>query len=471
MKELDRFISRRKFLGQASCAGLGYATFMNSLLNLKAINASAISDSSNNGYKAMICILQAGGNDSFNMLIPRSNARYGEYQSARSNLAIPQNDLLPLYPTVSDGHQYGLHPSMTGVQNLFNNNKVSFLSNVGTLMDHTTKTTYENNPNSLPLGLFSHADQIQQWQTSIKDQRTAVGWAGKIADLIGDQNNNQNISMNISLSGTNLFQTGNNTIEYALDPFEGAIGINGYDPQSDWIFEQVRTQGVNSLMEHTYQDIFKKKYAETIINAKDAHAEFSDAANTFSGFNNAQFSDNYFSKSLEQIAKTIAIRDTLGFQRQIFYVTFGGWDHHDEVLENQSAMLGMLSDGLVELNQALEELGVSNDVLTYTISEFGRTLTSNGNGTDHAWGGNVMMMGGTNLINGKTIFGNYPSLTLDNNLDVGGGVFIPTTSTDSYFAEIAKWFGVPNSDLSTIFPQIGNFYNTNSSQMPIGFIK
>jgi len=463
--------SRRNFIGKVSCAGLGYMTLMNSLLNFKAMNAAAISNSSVNNYKAIVCILQAGGNDSFNMLIPRNNAKYNEYAAARSNLAIPQNQILPIYPTSSDGNEYGVHPAMQGVQNLFNNGKLSFVTNIGTLVEPLSKASYLNNSTAkLPLGLFSHSDQIQQWQTAILDNRTVTGWGGKIADLIGDQNSNQRISMNVTLSGTNIFQTGNNTIEYAISN-EGSIGISGYDTQSNWLFEQLKTQAIDNIIEHNYQDIFKNTYANTLKRGRDNHDEFTAALNTFGGFANGVFNtDNPISQDLGMIAKTIAVRNALGFKRQIFFVTVGGWDHHDELLDTQYGMLGMLSDALAEFNAGLQAIGAEDDVLTFTISEFGRTLTSNGDGTDHAWGGNVMAMGGNNLVNGKKIFGTYPSLVLDGPSDVGDGVILPTTSTDEYFAEISKWFGVPNSDLGFIFPQLNNFYNINSNAMPIGFI-
>jgi len=465
---------RRKFLGQASCAGLGYLTAMNSIFNLRALNAAAISNSSvipqSNDYKALVCILQAGGNDSFNMLIPKSTTKYNEYAATRTNLAIPQADVLAINANTSDGHSYGLHPSMTGVQNLFNAGKLSFVSNVGTLMDYITKTQFLNNSAAVPLGLFSHADQIQQWQTAIKDERTAVGWGGKISDLIGDQNNNPNISMNISLAGTNLFQTGTGQTEFAIDRYSGSIGIDGHDPNSSWIVNQLRTAAIDSMMEHQYQDMFKQTYSTTLVNAIDSHLEFQAALATFSGFNTVTFADNYFSKGLEMIAKTIAVRQQLNMSRQTFFLNFGGWDHHDEVLNAQTAMLGIMSDALENFSAALEELGVADDVVTFTISEFARTLTSNGNGTDHAWGGNVMAMSGANTINGSQIFGTYPSLTLDGSLDVGDGVLIPTTATDSYFAELAMWFGVANSDLSFLYPELGNFYSIGSSTPPIGFL-
>ena len=155
-------------------------------------------------------------------------------------------------------------------------------------------------------------------------------------------------------------------------------------------------------------------------------------------------------------------------KRQTFYLTFGGWDHHDELLQNQEGMFAVLSNAFAEFNSALEELNVADCVTTFSISDFGRTLTSNGNGTDHAWGGNVMAMGGA--VNGGDIYGQYPTLALDSNVELGYGTLMPTTSTDLYFAELAKWFGVPDSELGTLFPNLENFYNIGSSNLPIGFL-
>ncbi|MCP4420655.1 MAG: DUF1501 domain-containing protein, partial [Chloroflexi bacterium] len=175
------------------------------------------------------------------------------------------------------------------------------------------------------------------------------------------------------------------------------------------------------------------------------------------------------SNSLAMVAKTIAARETLGYRRQTFFVMLGGWDHHDEVLNNQVAMLSLVSKAMKEFRDAMVELGVHNEVTAFTASDFGRTLTSNGQGSDHAWGGNQMVMGGSVL--GKRIYGDYPALYEDNPLDTGRGRLIPTTSCDEYFAELALWFGVDPSDLSTVFPNIGRFYNTTSEELPLGFLK
>jgi len=460
-KKYYNAISRRKFLGQASCAAIGSTTLLSTLLDLKKINAAVASSSSmlDGPYKAMVCIMQSGGNDSFNMLIPTGSTAYGHYDNTRSNLAIPLSDILPL-----NGTNHGLHPSMTGVQTLYNQNKLSFISNVGTLIHPLTKQQYNNDEN-IPLGLYSHADQAQQWQTSIPHDRTAIGWGGKTADLLQSMNGNSDISMNISLAGTNTFQKGNNTVEYVIDSYNGAIGIEGYNGGN--ARQQIITNSVDHFIDQAYADMFKKSYVDVIKVARDSHEEFSNAIDGVADFT-TQFSNNDVSQSLHMIAKTIAARDTLGVQRQIFFVEYGGWDHHDEVLDSQDEMLGVLSDAMKEFNDAMEEIGTVGCVSTFTMSEFSRTLTSNGNGTDHAWGGNVMAMGGP--VIGGNIFGTYPSLELQNPIEVGGGVLIPQLSCDEYFAELALWFGVNSGDLADIFPNIGHFYDVTSDDPPIGFL-
>ncbi len=499
-----KHLGRRRFLGQASCAGLGYLTFMNTLLNLKAINAAAISNSSVadnfNDYKAIVCILLAGGNDSFNMLVPYNTQHYDEYVTARQGLHTTGNGGLALAKLaqydgmnnlvvgtgldlgtlmvdamnniyVKGNRNWAVHPVMDRVRDLFRDDKLAFLSNIGTLVYPTTKTQYENEQN-LPIGLFSHSDQIQQWQTGIPHERGAKGWAGKMADLIGDCNGNQNISMNVSLSGSNIWQTGNTTIEYAIDPYHGAVGIDGYDQNPMYHTATVRKEAIDSLLGQQYQDIFKKTYMNVVRDARDGFLEFDEAIQDSITFGANEFPDTEIGKALEMIARTIDVRGALSFKRQVFFITVGGWDHHDEVMESQHGMLKMVSDALGSFQDAMApgKVDVEDNVVTMLVSEFGRTLTSNGNGSDHAWGGNTLVMGGANLLNGGEIYGDYPSLADGGPLEVGLGRFIPTLSTDEYFAEIAKWFGVPSSDLSILFPNLGNFYDPFSSEPPIGFL-
>ena len=479
--------SRRRFLGQASCAGLGYLTFVNQLLNLKAMGAAAMANSDVNDsddYKAIVCILLAGGNDSFNMLMPYDTSSHSEYVTARSGLytnedepglAIPRSELAnTVLNTTVGGKQWAVHPSMTGIQSLYNSGRAAFLTNVGTLVKPTTRAQYENDVDN-PLGLFSHADQIQQWQTGLPHERSAKGWGGKIADMISSCNSNDKISMNVSLSGNNIFQSGKTTIEYAIDPYRGAVGIDGFDPASDWMVRVASTKAIDNMLTDRYEDIFKRTYVNTAKNALDGYLQFTDAFQNAVEFPDGTFPDSYFGSSMEMIARTISIREALGFKRQIYFVTVGGWDHHDEVIDNQQNMLGMVSGAIASFQNALGTMtgDIENKVLTMFISEFGRTLRSNGNGSDHAWGGNTMVFGGSNLLNGGQMYGSYPSLALgeSNPLELGLGRFIPTLATDLYYAEVAKWFGVPDgpNQLGSIFPNLGNFDYLGGNK-PVGFL-
>ncbi|MCB0650062.1 MAG: DUF1501 domain-containing protein, partial [Saprospiraceae bacterium] len=210
--------SRRKFIRQFGLGALGVTT-ASTITQLKAINAAYLNNLVYNpygDYKAIVCFFLNGGNDSFNMVVPRGNPEYDEYAVTRSDLAISQNELLPITPVTSDGKQYGLNPAMTNIHQLFNTGKVSFINNVGPLIEPTTKITYQNNSAPIPLGLFSHSDQLKNCQTGLPHVRTHIGWGGRMADLLNSMNTNQNVSMNISLSGTNIFQYGETLVEFAI---------------------------------------------------------------------------------------------------------------------------------------------------------------------------------------------------------------------------------------------------------------
>jgi uncharacterized protein (DUF1501 family) len=462
-----KFINRRNFIGQASCLALGSTSLLSTLTNLKFINAASIAQSNIIGgddYKAMICIMLSGGSDSHNMLIPLEQNRYNEYAATRAAVAIPREEIHAL-----NGSDYGVHPSMQGIQQLYNQGKLSFISNIGTLLQPMQKEEVWQNEQLLPLGLFSHSDQIQQWQTSLPQERSSIGWGGKLADLMSSMNSNNSISMNISLSGNNIFQTGENTIEYAIDSEGGGMPIYGYrESDTPDEFDIARTKAVDNILDAHYSDVYKKTYIDIIKTSRDANLQFSEALEQ-APYLADLFPDNEFSNALHMIARTIAVRESLGMKRQIFFVDYGGWDHHDELLNSQAVMLDILSEGMKNLNAALERIGASECVTTFSCSEFGRTLTWNGNGTDHAWGGNVMVMGGP--VRGGQVFGTYPSLELNSEYELGGGgIILPTLSVDEYFAELAMWFGVPPSELATLFPNVGNFYDTASGQAPIGFV-
>lgn len=457
-------MTRRNFLTHSCSLGIASATVSSTLLQLGLARSAAAQSAP--GYRALVCILLAGGNDSYNMLVPIDNDQYSEYQGIRSDLALAQSSLLPLAGTAANGRSYGVHPGMPELQSLYASGDVALMANVGTLLEAFDAQAVEAGTARLPLGLFSHADQINQWQTAAPDARIAQGWGGRVADLMQDVNVANGVSMNISLSGSNVFQSGSQVGEYSIDAMgDGAPGINAYDDGTG--FGALRKQMVDDLLAVQQEHIFRREYSRRLRGAIDAQAVFVDALQTSPALT-TRFSPGYFSQSLRQIARVIGARDALGVTRQTFFVTVGGWDHHDDVLDNQANMLPSISRGLQEFRDALVELGVFDEVTTFTTSDFGRTLTSNGKGSDHGWGGHHIVMGGN--VAGGNIYGEYPTLSASSPLDVGRGVYAPTTSVDEYFAELALWFGVSTSELDQVLPNVRSFYSPASGIAPVGFL-
>ena len=461
MKKLK--LSRRQFIQQSGRAGISAAT----LVGAAQLGAITKASAQSNDYKALVCVLLAGGADSFNMLVPTDNTYYQEYQSTRTDLALPQNQLLSLNSSDNNGRTLGLHPALTGMQSLYNSGKLAFLSNVGTLVEPTSTAALSSGTAKLPLGLYSHSDQISQWQTAVPDSRSATGWGGRIADILSDQNSNQRISMSISTSGANEFQAGRITDFYSVGTADMPTAqLVGYGNQSEE-FDPLRTQAIDQIFANSYDNVFRRAYRNLFSNSLSSNAEFSAALGAANSFT-TQFAADEFSSQMQMVAKTIAARQTLGMQRQTFFVTLGGWDHHDELTSSLQVLLTMLDAGLSSFQSAIDEMGLGQQVTTFTTSDFARTLSSNGRGSDHGWGGNAMIMGGA--VNGGTIYGSYPSLALNNPLDTGRGVLMPTTSLDEYFAELALWFGVAPGVLADVLPNISRFYDPSGSGKPLGFM-
>jgi uncharacterized protein (DUF1501 family) len=461
-------ISRRRFLGQASCAGVSALPVLSTLLSLKFSGSIASAQTTVPGYRALVCLFLNGGNDSFNMLVPRGDDEYEDYADIRQDLALAQASLLPINPLNPIGKQLGIHPGMPELRDLFEAGNAAFIANVGTILQPVTKADYLAGLAHLPVGLFSHSDQIEQWQTSISDSRSGIGWAGRAADLLHGLNSNQAVSMNISLGGSNVWQTGNSVFEYAITA-DGATGLAGYS--KNWLEEtglrQLRSAAVDGQLAMEYANVFQRSFAGSQRSALDAYDLFANATDITLP-PGATFPDTPLGNQLRMIARTIAARTALNVSRQTFFVSVGGWDHHDEVLVNQAGMLPMVSQAVGAFYHALELINASNEVTLFLASDFGRTLSSNGRGSDHAWGGNSFVVGGA--VNGQRIYGTYPDLYDDNPLDVGRGRLIPTTSVDAYFAELALWLGVPKTSLPLVLPNINTFYDTASSSPPIGFL-
>lgn len=435
-------LNRRKFMHGAAAAALAHTPGM--VFAQGVGTAAPFPD-----YKALVCVFMFGGNDSFNMLVPRSDAEYNVYANSRQNLAVDQNLLLPITPVTGDGVDYGLHFSMGGIKDLFDTGRVAFINNMGPLVEPTTKDQFFNQSVRLPPQLFSHNDQQDQWFSLKGDAVSKTGWAGRIADLIRTNVANQQMATNASLFGSSLFQAADDTIAYVMGP-QGPIPFDGFGDTTPFLEQR---EAFERILAADYGSVYERAFAGIQQRATASADLISDTLAPPPGFNTA-FPATPLGQQLQTVARLIERRDQLDMQRQIFFVATGGFDTHDDQVANQPELLGGISEAISAFYAATAELGVADSVTTFTQSDFGRTLTSNGDGSDHAWGG-VQFVVGNDVVG--DLYGSYPLLAIDGDDDVGGGRMIPTTAADQYAATLAKWFGVDDADLESVAPNLGNF--------------
>lgn len=443
-------ITRRNFLHRSACAALGATTAASTVWNLRKVAAATAPQ--NGDYKALVCLYLYGGNDGNNTLIPRDQATYNQYASARGNLALSRASLLPITPLTGDGHDYGLHPNLPGVRQLFNERKLAFVANVGPLVEPITRTQFLNHSVRVPTQLFSHVDQTVHWQTSLPDQLAKTGWGGRTADLLNSLNTNPAVSMSISVSGANTFEVGETITSYQVSP-DGTLGLLDYTEGGDAVSQDIR-----NILNQTSSNLLETAFGDKMKRAIDGERELRAVLSSQTPLNTA-FPATPLGKQMKMIANLIKAREALGLRRQIFFCQSAGYDTHAAQLGAHASLLSELSGAMSAFYNATVELGVASRVTTFTASDFGRTMRSNGSGSDHGWGNHQLVMGGA--VNGGAIYGTYQNLTIDGPDDTGLGRWIPTISTDEYGATLASWFGVSASDLTTVFPNLGRFSRPN----------
>jgi uncharacterized protein (DUF1501 family) len=443
--------TRRTFIRQAACAALGTAGILNTIFDLRKLSA-ATTDTSD--YKALVCLFLFGGNDANNCLVPHDTNGYASYAAARGVLAIPQASLLPLTLQGGDGRDFAFHPNMPEMQSLFNQGRLGIVSNVGTLVAPITRAQYLAGGVAVPHQLFSHADQSVQWQTSVSDQTTLTGWGGRAADVLQSLNANSKISLAISIAGTNTFEVGNQVIPYQVSS-AGSIALAGFDGSAN---ANVRLQAFKDLLALPQHNLFQQAYADT-VSRSIADNELLTAALANVPVLQTQFPTSGLAAQLNMVAKLIAARTNLNMRRQIFFVAAQGYDTHGDQLASQANLLTELSQALNAFYNATAELGISQQVTTFTASDFGRTFPTNGSGSDHGWGSHQFVMGGA--VQGGRLFGTFPTLAVNGPDDTGQGRWIPTTSVDEFSATLASWFGVSATDLPVVLPNIGRFAHPN----------
>ena len=466
-------VTRREFLGNACCAAVGATGLLSALGSLRLMGAAA---SPANGpqlpstagapiasdYKALVCLFLNGGNDANNLIIPLGSG-YSAYASARSNLAIPQASILPFTPRTTDGRSWGLHPSVSELHALFNSGKMALLANAGTLVYPTTKTQYNASSVPLPPQLFSHSDQQVQWQHSVPDKPTTTGWGGRTADLLNAFNTSDQISMSISLAGKNTFQVGARVSQYAIGT-GGAVSLSGSTSSATGL-DGIRFRAQKDIFAQSQSTLFETAFASATGDAI-VSADLLNTVLAASPAITTVFPNTSAGNQLKMAARLIGASPTLGLKRQVFFVQLGGWDTHAAQLVNTDPVNGTHAGLLAQISQAVNafhnatiELGVANQVTTFTASDFGRTYRSNGDGSDHGWGSHHFIVGGA--VNGTELYGKMPTLTVNGPDDTTQGRWIPTTSVDEYAATLATWFGVSPTDLPTVLPNIGRFAKPN----------
>jgi uncharacterized protein (DUF1501 family) len=456
-------VDRRQFLRRMIAGALGGASLYSALGTLQLVGAATANTDGGifPDYKALVCVFLLGGNDSFNTVVPRSTAHYGTYAASRGGLAVPVGQLHALNPLADglpgDGADYGLHPAMSPLATLFNDGNAAIVGNVGTLLWPTTQQQYQQNLVPVPPQLFSHDDQKNIWQTSRADDANAAGWGGRVADLLHTGNPNQNLSMLISLADEALYQRGEVVNQYVMNPY----GVEPIEYLQVWQNDAGVT-AFNALNQSGSQaNVFERGHARAVNSAIANYGIIGNALTAVGGVTTT-FPSSTLGRQLQMVARLIKARaqSTINMRRQIFYVQLGGFDTHGSQLTVHPDILGDLATSLKAFHDATVELGVADNVTAFTASDFGRTVSINGDGTDHGWGGHHFVVGGA--VRGRRFYGRMPSLAQNGNPDDAGyGQLIPTTSVDQYSATLARWFGLSESGIDDVFPNLGRFASRN----------
>ena len=451
-------IARRAFLRRAGQLGLaGVATPW--ALNLAAIGEAAAFTATD--YKAIVCVFLYGGNDYGNTLVPFDNANYAKYAAIRTGIATPQASLAgtvlaPATP-LPGGMQLALAPELAPLKTIFDAGRMAVQLNVGPLIQPTTLAQYNAKSVPLPPKLFSHNDQQSVWQSSLPEG-SVLGWGGRMGDLALSNNGKATFTC-VSVTGNAVYLAGQSAQAYQVSS-GGAVPINGL--KNGVYGSAACATALNSLITQASSNYMESAYSQTTqrsITAEGTVTAATSGVTLATPFNTA----NPLAMQLQMVAKMIAGRSTLDVKRQVFMVSLGGFDTHDFLPQNHPVLLGHVAEALKSFYDATKELGIDDKVTAFTASDFGRTLASNGDGSDHGWGSHHFVLGGA--VNGKKYYGMAPAIAVNGADDVGQGRLLPTTSVDQFAATLASWFGVSGSELKLVVPNIVNYTTQN-----LGFV-
>jgi uncharacterized protein (DUF1501 family) len=455
MKRIDA--SRRHFLRTAAATsivgpGAGFA------LNLATMAAAQAQPAP--GYRALVCVFLNGGNDQGNMVLATDPGSWAEYRKARitapSPIALPEvgmaGGVLPIVPnTAQPGRAFAVHPSMAGLVSQFDAGRVAVIPNVGTLVEPITKAEWDARNRRTPPQLFSHNDQASIWQ-AMRPEGARIGWGGRMGDLLASMNTYTNFTA-ISAAGNAVFLSGETVLQYQASS-AGAVSIGGLT--GSLFGSTSATNPLRSIVTGDRGNLFENEHAKVVKRAIDAQVALTTNMVPTASLPTPP-ANNSLANQLLTVARIIGARTALGIQRQVFYVSLGGFDTHDNQTGNHAVLMQRLSEAIVYFNALMADPDVNavNETTLFTASEFGRTLTSNGDGTDHGWGAHHFVAGGA--VRGKEMYGAFPTIGVNTVDDVGQGRLLPKLSVDQYAGTLAKWFGLSDTQIATIFPNIVNF--------------
>jgi uncharacterized protein (DUF1501 family) len=467
--------ARRAFLKRSSQLALS-GTALPLAMNLAALGEAAAATAAGDDYKALVCVFLYGGSDYANTVVSYDASSYAEYAAIRGGqgeagggIALPYADLhrtvLRPRAALPSGLQYALHPAMTGLADLFNAGQAGVQLNVGPLVVPLTRQQY-NSPDRktypLPPKLFSHNDQQSVWQSS-SPEGSAAGWGGHLGDLAMSRNE-KSLFTCISVTGNAVFLSGDSALQYQVST-SGAVRIRPATDSAVYgskavknLLSDIISAPSNHAMENEYARVVQRsRGAEVYVASALAASQPEGAAPLATAFP----SGNSLADQLKMVARLIKGRSALGSKRQVFLVSLGGFDLHDNLIAQQAVLMGKVSEAMSAFYKATVEMGLRDKVTSFTASDFGRTLTSNGDGSDHGWGGHHMVVGGA--VKGQAFYGVPPPISVGNTAapqdqwHVGQGRLLPSTSVDQYAATLARWFGVGPQEMSGILPNLRHF--------------
>ncbi|MCG2585788.1 DUF1501 domain-containing protein [Massilia sp. TS11] len=457
--------SRRAFLQRASALSLtGVAAPW--ALNLAAMAEAAAATATD--YKALVCVFLYGGNDYANTLIPYDSTNYTAYANLRPVLAYTRAELAGTVlspktaPLDSGGfaRQYALAPELAPLLPLFNSGELAVLLNVGTLVQPTTKAQYNAKSVKLPPKLFSHNDQQSLWQSSNPEGATS-GWGGRIGDLFQAGNGNATFTA-VNVSGNAVYLAGRNVNQYMVTT-TGSVALGALS--TPLFGSSAATSALQSLITQNRSNLFESEYNRVTKRAIDANASLTAALAKAPNFQTNWPIQSSLADQLKMVARMIGSADALGAKRQVFFVALNGFDTHDGLTTAHPNLLTLVSQAMAAFHASLKEIGAADKVTSFTASDFGRTLTSNKDGSDHGWGSMHFVLGGA--VKGQNFYGIAPAVANNGPDDVGQGRLLPTMAVDQYAATLGRWMGASDSQLLDLLPNLANF---NASNRVLGFL-